>query len=52
MHQPRARRIVVAVAVASALLVPLNPAGAQTPADNTKVNKRDRAKGAATADQQ
>jgi osmotically-inducible protein OsmY len=28
------------------------PAGAQTPADNTKVNTRDRAKGAATADQQ
>jgi hyperosmotically inducible periplasmic protein len=28
------------------------PAGAQTPADNTKVNTRDRAKGAQTADQQ
>jgi hyperosmotically inducible periplasmic protein len=28
------------------------PAGAQTPPDNTKVNTRDRAKGAATADQQ
>lgn len=26
--------------------------GAQTPADNTKVNRRDRAKGAVTADQQ
>jgi osmotically-inducible protein OsmY len=28
------------------------PAMAQAPADNTKVNKRDRAKGAVTADQQ
>ena len=28
------------------------PAIAQTPADNTKVNTRDRAKGAVTADQQ
>jgi hyperosmotically inducible periplasmic protein len=28
------------------------PAIAQTPADNTKVNERDRAKGAVTADQQ
>ena len=34
------------------LLVPALSAGAQTPADNTKVNKRDRAKGATTADQQ
>lgn len=34
------------------LLVPVFPAGAQTPPDNTKVNTRDRAKGAATADQQ
>ena len=28
------------------------PVSAQTPADNTKVNERDRAKGAVTADQQ
>ncbi|SRR5258706_9925020 len=31
---------------------PVRSAHAQTPADNTKVNARDRAKGAATADQQ
>ena len=52
MYQHRGRGIVLAFAVASALLVPTTPAGAQTPADNTKVNKRDRAEGAATADQQ
>ena len=52
MYQHRGRRIVLAFAVASALLIPVVPAGAQTPADNTKVNKRDRAKGAVTADQQ
>ena len=52
MHQHRNRRIVVAVAIAGALLAPVAPAGAQTPADNTKVNTRDRSKGAATADQQ
>ena len=45
-------RLVCAFAVAGALLIPALPAGAQTPADNTKVNKRDRAKGAVTADQQ
>jgi osmotically-inducible protein OsmY len=33
-------------------LVGGTPLGAQTPADNTKVNTRDRAKGAVTADQQ
>jgi hyperosmotically inducible protein len=52
MHQHRGRCLVVAFAVAIALLVPVFPAGAQTPPDNTKVNTRDRAKGAATADQQ
>jgi hyperosmotically inducible periplasmic protein len=52
MHQHRGRRVVVAFAVASALLIPVFSAGAQTPPDNTKVNKRDQAKGAATADQQ
>lgn len=52
MHQHRGRRVVSAFVVASALLIPVFAAGAQTPADNTKVNKRDRAKGAATADQQ
>jgi hyperosmotically inducible periplasmic protein len=52
MHQHRGRRIVVAFAVAGALLAPVVPAAAQTPADNTKVNTRDRSKGAVTADQQ
>jgi hyperosmotically inducible periplasmic protein len=52
MHQHRGRCLVVEFAVAIALLVPVFPAGAQTPPDNTKVNTRDRAKGAATADQQ
>src|SRR6185295_1689252 len=52
MHQHRGRPTVLALAVAGALLVPALSAGAQTPADNTKVNERDRAKGAATADQQ
>jgi osmotically-inducible protein OsmY len=52
MHQYHGRRIVFALAVAGALLIPGFSAGAQTPADNTRVNKRDRAEGAVTADQQ
>jgi len=52
MHQYRGRGVVAAVALVGAMLVPVFSAGAQTPADNTKANKRDRAKGAATADQQ
>ena len=52
MHQYRCRRVFAAVALVGAMLVPVFSAGAQTPADNTKANKRDRAKGAATADQQ
>jgi hyperosmotically inducible protein len=52
MHQHRGRRAVSALALAGALLIPVFSAAAQTPADNTKVNKRDRAKEAATADQQ
>ena len=52
MHQHRIRRAVCAFAVVSALVGPAFAAGAQTPADNTDVNKRDRAKGAVTADQQ
>ena len=52
MHQYLGRRILVAFAVASLLSFPAFSAGAQTPADNTKVNKHDRAKGAVTADQQ
>jgi hypothetical protein len=52
MHQPRRLRVAMVIALAGALFVPAFSAGAQTPPDNTKVNKRDRAKGAATADQQ
>jgi hyperosmotically inducible periplasmic protein len=53
MHQHHhGGRVVVAVAFAAALLIPVFSAGAQTPPDNTKANKQDRAKGAATADQQ
>ena len=52
MHHQSGRRIVFALAVAGALLVPPTLEAAQTPADNTKVNKRDRAKESATADQQ
>jgi osmotically-inducible protein OsmY len=51
MHQHQRRRV-LAFTLASALLAPAFSAGAQTPPDNTKVNSRDRAKGAATADQQ
>ena len=50
MYQHRFRRVVVALV--SALLIPVFSSGAQTPPDNTKVNERDRAKGAPTADQQ
>lgn len=52
MHQHRRHHIAAAVALVGALLVPAFSAAAQTPADNTKTNKRDRAKGAVTADQQ
>ena len=51
MYQHRPRRILCAIVVISVLLAPAS-ALAQTPADNTKVNTRDRAKGAVTADQQ
>ena len=47
------RNALSALVVAGVLLVPVWPAiAAQTPADNTKVNTRDRAKTAVTADQQ
>ena len=52
MHQYSSRSVVAACAVAGLLLISAFSAGAQTPADNTKVNKRDRAEGATTADQQ
>ena len=46
------RRWLRALVAVVALSVPTVPALAQTAADNTKVNKQDRAKGAVTADQQ
>jgi osmotically-inducible protein OsmY len=52
MYQRRGRGVICALVVVSALVIPMVSAGAQTPADNTKVNKRDRAEGAVTADQQ
>lgn len=52
MYQRRGRGVICALVVVSALVIPVVSAGAQTPADNTKVNKRDRAEGAVTADQQ
>jgi len=52
MHQHRGRRVFFALTVFGALLIPAFSAGAQTPPDNTKVNKRDQNKGEATADQQ
>jgi hyperosmotically inducible periplasmic protein len=52
MRQHRRRSVVCGLALASALLIPFAQAGAQTPSDNTKVNQRDRATGATTADQQ
>ena len=52
MPHHRGRRAGFALTLASALLIPVVSAGAQVPADNTKVNKQDRAKDAATADQQ
>src|SRR6202163_4883889 len=51
MYQHGRRRILRAIVVISVLLAPVSLI-AQTPADNTKVNTRDRAKGAVTADQQ
>jgi hyperosmotically inducible protein len=50
MH--RQKWTVPAAVVLAALLTSVLSVHAQTPADNTKVNARDRAKGAATADQQ
>ena len=52
MYQRRGRGVITALVVVSALLIPVVSAGAQIPVDHTKVNKRDRAEGAVTADQQ
>ena len=51
MHQPRHRSLIRAVVFGSVLGLAAS-AAAQTPPDNTKVNKRDRAESAVTADQQ
>ena len=51
MYQHRHGRILWAIVVISVLLAPAS-ALAQTPADNTRVNTRDRTKGAVIADQQ
>ena len=51
LHHP-SRRARFALTRARARHKTRRSAGAHTPADNTKVNKRDRAKDAATADQQ
>jgi osmotically-inducible protein OsmY len=52
MYQSPLKYIVSVVVVFGALSFPVESLQAQTPADNTKINARDRAKGAATADQQ
>jgi hyperosmotically inducible periplasmic protein len=52
MYQHRIRATVLAVAITGLCSIAAAPAIAQTPADNTKVNTRDREKGAVTADQQ
>ena len=52
MKQLSVRRIVRAFAIVGAAVVVAPPAGAQAPADNTKVNQQDRNKDSATADQQ
>jgi hyperosmotically inducible protein len=51
MHQPRHRSLIHAVVFGGVLGLAASTA-AQTAPDNTKVNKRDRAEGAQTADQQ
>lgn len=52
MHQPRLQRIALAVTIAAFCAAPTAIASAQTQPDNTKINARDRAKNAQTADQQ
>jgi osmotically-inducible protein OsmY len=52
MHQPRHHSLVRALVLGGLLAATATAATAQTAPDNTKVNKRDRADGAVTADQQ
>ena len=51
MHD-RVTRTILALLLSGVFSVSALPASAQTAPDNTKVNQRDRAKGAVTADQQ
>ena len=51
MQQHSGRQTLYALVVAGVLMAPALSAMSQTPADNTKVNTRDRAKSAVTADQ-
>jgi hyperosmotically inducible protein len=52
MYHSHLRRAASALALAGVVALSTPPLAAQTPADNTKVNARDRAKGEVTADQQ
>jgi hyperosmotically inducible protein len=52
MHQYRFRSALRTIVVVAVLMTSAMTAMAQPPPDNTKVNTRDRAKGALTADQQ
>ena len=52
MHQSRVTRTILASLLSGVFSLTALPASAQTAPDNTKVNQRDRAKGAVTADQQ
>ena len=52
MYEHRLKPLVRAMCITGALTALAIPAIAQTAADNTKVNTRDRTKGAVTADQQ
>ena len=52
MPRTNLSRVASTVMITGALALSSLSLAAQTPADNTKVNKQDRAKGAATADQQ
>lgn len=52
MFRTQLSRALSALGLAGALALTALPLAAQTPADNTKVNARDRAKGEPTADQQ
>ena len=53
MFQSSVRQTIRAIVLATGVYgIAAIPAIAQTPPDNTKVNQRDRAKGAVTADQQ